>query len=142
MVDNKPHRILVSGACVIKKGSRGRELIVNGPVYDLAQAQAMLKQHGLRVVNDDALDDQASFQPQMSDQELTAFILALSKEDYEGSERSSTSIRMTVDADSYAMKWNRNRCVRWEHGAKLYVKFGFSNVNPTCLVVSIHPANW
>jgi len=102
----------------------------------------MLKQNGLRVVNDEALDDQASFQPQLSDQELTAFILALSEEDYEGSERSATSIRMRVDADSYAMKWNRNRCIRWEHGAKLYVKFGFSNVNPICLVVSIHPANW
>lgn len=102
----------------------------------------MLRQYGFRVINDDAGNDQASFQPEMSDNELSAFILALAKEDYAGSERCATSIGMTIDADAYAMKWNRNRCIRWEYGAKLYVKFGFSAVNPKCLVVSIHPAIW
>lgn len=143
MVNNKNHRILVSGACTVKKAKGSdRQHIVNGPVYDLERAQAMLRQHGLRVINDAAENHQASFQPEMCDEELGAFILALEKEDYEGAERCATSIGMTIDADSYAMRWNRNRCIRWEYGAKLYVKFGFSAVNPKCLVVSIHPANW
>lgn len=140
MVNNDKHRLLVRGACKTKIAPDGRTYIVNGPVYDLKLAQAMLKVHGLRVVNESAEDDQKSFQPEMTDQELAAFILALEGSDFQGSERCGTSIGKTLDADSYAMKWNRNRSARWEHGQKIYVKFGFGNVNPRCLIVSIHPA--
>ncbi len=142
MVNNPIYRLLVSGACLTRLTTEGRTKITNGPVYDLAESQQLLKAHGLRVVNEDAQDDQVEFDPELTDEELSDFILALVKDDYVDSERCKTSLGQTLDCDGYAMKWNRNRHRRWEHGAKLYVKIGFSQYqqNPRCLVVSIHPA--
>ncbi len=142
MVNNQKHRRLVYGACVTKGAAGDRTKITNGPVYDLKEAQELLKAHGLRVVNESALQDQADFDPEMTDEELTKFILALVEDDRVESERCKTSASQIIDCDCYTMKWNRNRCCRWEHGAKLYVKFGFSLASPLCLVASIHPSRW
>lgn len=139
---NTKHRLLVSGACSIRQ-SNDRKIITNGPVYDLSEAQSLLRQHGLRVVNDLAEQDQVEvFDPEMSDAELTEFILNLVSGDRVGSERCRTTNGMQIDCDAYAMLWNRIKKARWQYGAKLYVKFGFSENNPRCLVVSIHPAKW
>lgn len=142
MVNNQKHRRLVTGACITKGGAANRIKITNGPVYDLKEAQELLKVHGLRVVNDNAYRDQAEFGHELTDEELTKFILALVENDRVESERCKTTANQTIDCDSYSMKWNRNRCCRWEHGAKLYVKFGFGLQNPLCLVLSIHPSKW
>lgn len=143
MVNNGSYRRLVSGECKVRTTANGRTQISNGPVYDLAQAKLLLQTNGLRVVNCQAeLDQRMAFQPEMTDEELTAFVLALTTDDYDGSERSSTSIGMTLDTDGYVMKWNRNRCCRWEYGRNIYVKFGFSHFGPSpkFLIISIHPA--
>lgn len=142
MVNNPPHRLLVAGACKTRAGSDDRILITNGPVYLLVEAQKLLRSHGLRVINESAQTDQQAFIPEMTDEELTQFILALINDDHVGSERCKTSVGLTLDCDGYAMKWNRNRATRWEYGAKLYVKFGFSLHAPQCLVVRIHPSRW
>jgi hypothetical protein len=142
MVNNQPHRLLVPGACRTRAGSGDRTLITNGPVYDLPEAQKLLRANGLRVINERAQEDQKAFTPEMSDDELTKFILALVPDDRVGSERCGTSVGLTLDCDGYAMKWNRNRSIRWEYGAKIYVKFGFSLQSPRCLVVRIHPSRW
>ena len=143
MVNNQEHRKLASGACITREGLDGRIKIINGPVYDLSKAQQLLKTYGLRVVNEDAQEDQQDLDPELSDEELTQFILALIEDDHVESERCRTSIGQTLDCDAYTMKWNRNRRRRWEYGAKLYVKFGFSEHNNLrCLVVSIHRSRW
>ena len=142
MVNNQKHRLLVSGACKTRGGVGGRIKITNGPVYDLKEAQLLLKAHGLRVINNDAHQDQQKFNPELTDEELTKFILALVEDDHVESERCRTSVGQTLDCDAYTMKWNRNRCCRWEYGAKLFVKFGFSQQNDRCLVLSVHPSKW
>lgn|SRR3989339_371711 len=143
MVNNNL-RILVYGACTTTvRAKDGRTIITNGPVYDLAVSQSLLKVHGLRVLNDKAdFDMDLDFTPALTDEELVDFICALSDADYEKSERSATSVKKTVDCDGYAMHWNRLRKCRWAHGLKIYVKFGFFENNPRCLVVSIHPARY
>lgn len=143
MVNNGSYRKLVTGECKVRITANGRTQISNGPVYDLDQAKLLLRANGLRVVNDQAeLHQKIAFQPEMTDEELKAFVLALTSDDYDASERCSTSIGMTLDTDGYAMKWNRNRCCRWEYGRNIYVKFGFSQFgsSPKFLVISIHPA--
>lgn len=142
MVNNNP-RVLVSGACNTLVNAGGRTIVNNGPVYELVKAQALLSLHGVRVINEQAVSDQASeFNPELSDDELIKFICELKEADFQNSERCATSVGRTIDCDAYAMKWNRLRHIRWAHGQKIYVKFGFLECNPMCLVVSIHPAKW
>lgn len=142
MVNNDP-RIVVVGACVTRVNARGSTVITNGPIYELVKAQALLRVHGLRVITEKAVSDQvAEFNPELDDDELAKFICELTVADYQNSERCATSRGMTIDCDAYAMKWDRLYQRKWEHGHKIFVKFGFSNNNPRCLIVSIHPAKW
>lgn len=141
MVNNP--RKLVCGMCTVFINSESRAIISNGPVYDLAIAQQLLKVHGLRVLNELAQEDQThEFSPSLTDEELQDFICALQDSDFEKSERCATSVKKTVDCDAYAMCWNRTSRCRWAHGMKIYVKFGFFENNPRCLVISIHPAKY
>ncbi|MGK5034480.1 hypothetical protein [Janthinobacterium sp. LB3P118] len=141
MVNNNLLRLLPSGTCVLENGNNGRILIGNGPVYCLRTAQSQLTLDNLRVLNVNALQHkELSFLPELSDEELLDFILALNPTDHVGSERCSTSINRVVDCDGYAMKWNRKLRQRWEHGAKIYVKFGYMENISKCLIISIHPS--
>ena len=124
------------------KVSGKRTKISNGPIYDLSVAKALMREHGLRVINDEAQISQSNFDPVLTDDELKALILALGSSHYIESERCGTSVGMTVDCDAYAVRWNRNRRLEWEHGRKIYVKFGFRASHPRCLVVSIHYSKW
>lgn len=140
---NNVLRILVVGTCVTNVNASGRTIISNGPIYELIEAQALLRANGLRVITDKGdLDQKTEFNPELNDDELKDFICELSVAEYQNSERCTTSGKMTIDCDAYAMKWDRLHHKRWEHGRKIYVKFGFANNNPRCLVVSIHPAKW
>lgn len=142
MVNNGSCRKLLAGLCKLRPTGRGGEAITNGPVYELSCAQRLLISNGLRVINDSALLSQTEdFQPELNDEELVCFILALDDCDYVGSERCKTTPGILLDCDGYAMKWNRNKKVRWEHGAKIFVKFGFST-GAKLLVVSVHPSRW
>lgn len=144
MVNNQLHRLLSPSTCKIKKTARGGQRITNGPVYDLASAKSLLYQNRFLVVNEDAkVDKKLQFNPEMDDDELADFIMALKDDDFSGSERCKTSAGMTLDCDGYAMKWNRNRRCRWEYGAKIYVKFGFAIQDDLImLVLCIHPSRW
>jgi hypothetical protein len=143
MVNNENCRLRVYGACNTLLSANGRTIISNGPVYELARVQTILKLHGLRVINEQATLDQSNeFTPELNDEELTKFIGALNEADYENSERCSTTIGRTIDCDAYAMRWNRANHTRWISGNKIYVKFGFIENKSLCLVVSIHPAKW
>lgn len=136
-------RILVTGACQLNQGGGGRIRILNGPVYCLETVKSNLREYGLFVINDQAQIHQGSnFSPELSDEELIKFILALELDDLIESERCSTSVGRTLDCDAYAMKWNRIKHSRWEHAAKIYVKFGFAENHPKVLVVSIHPSKY
>lgn len=135
---NNP-RIVVSRDCIIRR-SGDREWINNGPVYDLAIAQQLLKLNGLAVVNDSARYDMAnSFNPELTETQLKLLILALKSDvHYIESERCATSNRMTIDSDAYSIRWNRKRAMECNSSQKIYVKFGFrENIN-RCLVVRIH----
>ena len=141
MVNTSPHRLLVTGECRIRPSQRGGERILNGPVYNLIESQRLLRDNGFRVINDEAIVAQRTkFVPELTDDELEAFFLALTEADFDGSERCRTSVNMTLDCDGYAMKWNRNTRRRWEHGAKYFLKYGFTVTGTRCVIVSIHPA--
>lgn len=135
-------RMLVSGKCEIRaSGSRGK--IANGPVYALKVAQQLLKLVGLAVVNVNADEDmEKSFIPCLNPDELKTLIVSLKNNHYIDSERCATTNGMTIDSDGYAIRWNRNRGIEWEHGNKIYVKFGFREPSNKCLVVSIHPSDY
>lgn|GEM_PF-3147053 len=144
MVNNPKLRLVELADCKIKQAANGRRKITNGPIYDLKCAQDMLKAHGLRVVNSQAdADMQNEFDPEMTDDELSSFIFCLTTAHYLRSEYCLTSSPgMTVCCDEFGMRWNRLRGREWEHGQKIYVKFGFRENNPRCLVVSVHKAKW
>jgi hypothetical protein len=144
MVNNSSNRLLTPVACKLKSSARGGVTITNGPVYDLSIAQDLLYNNGLLVVNDSAEDDQKTkFNPELDDAELFDFVLGLTDDDFQMSERCKTSSGMILDCDGYAMLWNRSRRCRWSYGAKIYVKFGFSVVNESkMLVLCIHPSKW
>lgn len=143
MVNNQNCRKLQAGQCQTRTTGRGGTAICNGPVYDLVGAQLMLSTWGMRVINESALASQTEdFQPELTDDELCNFILALTGDDYVGSERCNTTPKIVLDCDEYATKWNRNTQKRWEHGAKIYVKFGFTLTPTKCLVVRVHPSRW
>src|SRR3989339_1776423 len=78
MVNNNL-RILVYGACTTTvRAKDGRTIITNGPVYDLAVSQSLLKVHGLRVLNDKAdFDMDLDFTPALTDEELVDFFFWL-----------------------------------------------------------------
>lgn len=143
MVNNNSHRILFPEECRIKKTARGGEIIKNGPVYDLDLAKELLRTNNFLVVNESAREDKKSeFNPEMSDDELVAFVLALTENHFQTSERCKTSEGDIVDCDGYAMKWNRLRKKEWEYASKIYVKFGFAVSDELMLVLCIHPSTW
>jgi hypothetical protein len=143
MVNNNQHRILFPEECKIKKTTRGGEIIKNGPVYDLDLAKELLRKHNFIVVNEAARENKKlEFNPEMSDAELVAFILALNGNHFDTSERCKTSKGKIVDCDAYAMKWNRTRQKEWEYASKIYVKFGFAVSDELMLILCIHPSAW
>lgn len=141
MVNNQPHIIVSEVSRVTRFDLKSqRTYIDNGNIYDLAIVQTLVKQHGFFVVNEKADQDMKyEFNPDLSDVELGAFIGQLSASDYKKSERCKTSSKMVIDCDSYGMNWNRQKLARSQIGANIYIKFGFANNIPKCLVVSIHP---
>lgn len=137
---NNPKRLVSLDEIRIRR-SGDRQIITNGPLYDLNDVQRHVRQHGLRVVNEDAQNDQINdFDPVLVDEELADFICALRPDLFHRSERCATSVGMTVECDAYVMGWNRITCREWASGKRIYVKFGFRDNNPRCLVVSIHYA--
>lgn len=144
MVNNSNVRLLVRGACATRRNAKGRIKIDNGPVYDLAITKRMLAAHGLVVVNEDAEEDMnGAFIPALEPDELTAIIQSLDEgRHFVESERCRTTNGMEIDADAYAIYWNRNKRIESTSvGTKTFVKFGFREMNPQCLIVSIHPSN-
>ena len=150
MVNNPNPRILDHGDCRIRRGVKNRKSITNGPVYNLEIAQRLIDRHGvkgIRVVNVKARESMVNpreFDPPMLESELMALILALREEDHwEGSERCVTSEKTEVDCDEYRIRWNRAReceSTNPNFGRLIYVKLGFLDNDPTCLVISIHNA--
>lgn len=150
MVNNPNPRILDHGDCRISQGAKNRKIVTNGPIYNLEIAQRLIDRHGtrgIRVVNVKARQSMASpreFDPPMLESELMALILALREEDHRiGSERCATSAKTEVDCDEYRIRWNRAReceSTNPSFGRLIYVKLGFVDNDPTCLVISIHNA--
>lgn len=150
MVNNPNPRILDHGDCRIRRGAKNRKIITNGPIYKLEIAQLLIKRHGvkgIRVVNvkaQQSMGNPREFDPPMLESELMALILTLREEDHrEGSERCVTSEKTEVDCDEYRIRWNRAReceSTNLNFGRLIYVKLGFADNDPTCLVISIHNA--
>lgn len=141
MVNNLVLRLIPTASCVIKQKPNGRLSITNGPIYCLRTAQSLITLGNLFVLNEKARQNKtADFMPELSDEELVEFVLALEPADHVESERCSTSINRTVDCDGYAMRWNRYTRKRWDNGASIYVKFGFVENITRFLVISIHPS--
>jgi len=116
---------------------------IGGPIYELGAVKAAIQQHGVKVVNDNAQSDMVhEFDPPMDEEELAAFINSLMNIHFHASEWCKTSGKMIIDCDAYAMKWNRvNRC-EWKYGEEVYVKFGFKEHHPFCIIVRVHPSTY
>lgn len=106
-------------------------------IYDLRVVKSLVSQHGLVLLNDDA-DFDATQLLNMSPGDVAEFIGQLSEKNYVNSQWCRTSVGKAVDCDSYVMKYNRNKKVPWEHGPRIYVKFGFLPNLPKCVVCSVH----
>jgi len=114
---------------------------ISGPIYRLDIVKAAVQQHGVKVINDSAnLDMVHEFTPPMDEIELAAFICALTKAHFHASEWCQTSVRMLIDCDAYAMKWDRINRREWQYADEIYVKFGFKEFRPFCIIVRIHPS--
>lgn len=114
---------------------------INGPIYCLNLVKVAVQQHGVRVINDSAQADMVhAFIPVMDEVELAAFINALTNRHFHASEWCQTSVRMLIDCDAYAMKWDRINRREWKYGEEIYIKFGFKEHHPFCIIVRIHPS--
>ena len=136
MVNNPNPRLGLSPICPNPLDDNIRRLGRNR-LYDLDVVQALVKAHGVCLINDDAQDD-AEKQLHMSPDEVARFIAQLSQGNYVNSQWCNTSVNRMVDCDSYAMKYNRNKQVPWQSGPKIYVKFGFFPNQSKCVVCSVH----
>lgn len=144
MVNNNQVRHVPEAECIIKVTSGGRRRIKNGPIYCLETAKDLLDALPLLVVNEKAKVSKAKrFTPEMTDDELTQLIYALDQEEhYVESERCDTTEKITLDCDAYTIYWNRYYKREDRNAAKVYIKFGFSQSDPTLMVVSIKPSDW
>ena len=114
---------------------------MNGPVYHLPTAQGVAGVHGIRIVTEKAIDDQWTHDLWAAD--IIPFIQALLDEYFKNSERCETSKSLSkppweTDCDGYAMKWNSVAKKQWNDGKEYYLKFGFGEHHPQCLIVRIH----
>jgi len=148
MVDN-PQQLWLMKNLVLPVGEldEGARLIPNGPVYDLDIVHQLLRcedeQPSLWVINEDADDDmENAFSSPMSIDEVKAIILSLRKDLHGSSLWGRTSARSNVACDAYTIKWSRLKQKEWDHGNKVYIKFGYRPNHYKCLVISIHPAKY
>lgn len=145
MVNNSHPRRVSEADCQISiefdRNGRRRRIITNGPVYALQAVQKQLATMEVKVVTEQALAD--TFNLDMDETQMRAFIRNLLKGHYKKSERCETSARVTtigydLDCDAYKMKWNREEKRPSTSGKGYYLKFGFSECDSGCLVVSLH----
>lgn len=142
MVNNKALRLVSVDDCIIQRDSQDRKKITNGPVYDIVVAKTVIEGTDIRIVTTKAALDRWE-DDGLDDDQLRPFIEHLSAELRKHSERCLTSARITgmeweVDCDGFSMKWNRFFKQPWQDGKKYYLKFGFRDDNPDCLIVSVH----
>ncbi len=146
MVNNLMPRLVVHGACVVRKQARSERLkITNGPVYSLGVAQTFVEKHGLVVMNGRAEHDmENAFHPDLTEDELVQVFLCLRESaHYLESERCLVRANMTVDSDAYRIVWDRRRMAEGvKSGLPVFIKFGFRESNPRCIIVSVHPAKY
>lgn len=142
MVNNPKLRLLdiYEEPLVIDDSNR---IISGGPVYNLDIVKGLIFKLGIFVINTDAKNDATnSFNPPMDESEIMALINELHNGLYNNSVWALTSANSKVQCDSYTIRWNRNRQKEWEHGNKLYIKFGFRPNSEKCLILSIHHADY
>lgn len=145
MVNNLNPRLLVFGACQIRSTGDGREKIDNGPVYDLAIVKQLVSRHGVFPMTNRSDNDMASaFVPMLDRAELAELVMCLNGNDhFIESERDVVRAGMLVDADAYRILWHRIKRAECKRtGLPVFVKFGFRESNPNCIIVSIHPAKY
>lgn len=146
MVNNPNLRILAATDCQIvpTPDANGdvRQKIVNGPVYELAEAKNESARRKFFFVTDKAATNQ--FDLDMGATKLRPFVAALTRQSHaRGSERCQTSASITppvsweVDCDAYAMRWNSYYEQEFGDADEYYLKFGFKDDDPRFLVVSI-----
>lgn len=144
MVNNEDGKLRLQQPhlCDVVVEPDGRSIITNGPVYCLETAKKNYSDVSrIFVLNDSANADLSrKFSPKLEEHEIIPFINALTVGDRTSSERCKTSVKMMVDCDAYAMRWNRYSQKRWSDAPEIYVKFGFVEPNKKLLVISFHPS--
>lgn len=145
MVNNPNPRQVVFGSCQVKVSASGRQKIDNGPVYDLAIVKQLVRSYGVTPMTNNSDQHMAlTFVPLLGKAELAELVLCLRvDEHYIESERDYVRSGMLVDADAYKIHWHRTKRAECKRtGLPVFVKFGFRESNPNCIIVSVHPSKY
>lgn len=145
MVNNKnPRRLTAAEYKLRKSGERTRLIKGQGPIYDLQTAQELLNLHGLDVVNANAyLSMNSEFAPPLTKDDIKLAIAALKVDEHYVESEICKVANESIDADAYTIYWKRNGNKECKlTGTKLYIKFGFRNDDPKCLIVRVHRSKY
>ncbi len=149
MVNNpNPRRVIKGNLKTRVSGSRIK--IDNGPVYHLGVVQSLVSEYSVVVLGDSkaASDMKMRFMPRMETAELQELFMYLRPYDHDDphyveSEQDPIKSGMTVDADAYRIRWMRLKKIECKRtGLPIFVKFGFRDSNPRCIIVSTHPSDF
>lgn len=120
-------------------------IIKPAPLYELQAVKDLVKQHRVLLLTDRAEENMvgegylALPPPDWNTDEICHVIYALEKSDYINSQWCRTAVNRNIPCDSYMVSYGRARRARWEHGWKLYIKFGYLPMpNLTAAVCSFH----
>lgn len=142
MVNNPNLRTLVTGQYeTVTSKKDGRIRVRNGPIYNLELAKKLLNEHGFIPVNENVETGLSEFSPPWDESDIPLVINALRADLWIESEICRFTTRgIPVDCDAYRIRWNKFRRMEWQHASPAYIKFGFKENHPKCLIVSAHPA--
>lgn len=149
MVNNLNPRRRVSGELKTRTTRSGRTKITNGPVYHLNIVKQLVSNYSVTVIGgskaEKDMGNPAMFMPRMEPAELVELFQHLISHEqdnthYVESERDPVTNNMIVDADAYKIRWLRRKKIECKlTGQPIFVKFGFRESNPKCIIVSTHP---
>ena len=146
MVNNASLRRLVVGQYKLSKQSKDddRRRVRNGPIFELSVVKELVREHGVRILNTNAQRAMLTdFDPPLEDSEIQEIIVHALRHDDEKTHYVEAEVckanGMVVDCDAYSIRWNRIRHKESNCSRAIYLKFGFKENRPICLIVRVHP---
>lgn len=148
MVNNPALRRLVVGQYDLSKATAdGRQRVRNGPIFNLVAVKKLVRDNGVHVLNPNADATMSQdFSPELLTEEIEDIIVNGLRFDDAKSHYVESEIckanGMPVDCDAYSIKWNRRKRTESNYSQAIYLKFGFKDNRPLCLIVRVHPSKY